>query len=196
MSEEKHVSLAQKPYAKLLRQYGGILVSLVVLCIIFSVMNPRFMTVANFMNVLQQIAVIAIAAFGMTWVILLGEIDLSIGSIIAVAGMAAAQAFLAGFGFMPTLVLTLLAGAAMGLANGVLTAKLGLPSFIVPISVWRRAISAGVQTAPVATWCSAETTPSTPACRMSSTEHRSFGPNQRQVCRIAQSPRLPCSLMQ
>ncbi len=134
MSEEKHVSLAQNPYAKLLRQYGGILVSLIVLCIIFSVMNPRFMTVANFMNVLQQIAVIAIAAFGMTWVILLGEIDLSIGSIIAVAGMAAAQAFLAGFGFVPTLVLTLLAGAAMGLVNGVLTAKLGLPSFIVTVA--------------------------------------------------------------
>ena len=112
MSDEKHVKPAQKAYAKLFKQYGGIFLSLVVLCIIFSVMNPRFMTVANLMNVLQQIAVIAIAAFGMTWVILLGEIDLSIGSIIAVAGMAAAQAFLAGFGFFPTLVLTLLAFAA------------------------------------------------------------------------------------
>ena len=134
MSEEKHVSLAQKPYAKLLRQYGGILVSLVVLCIIFSVMNPRFMTVANFMNVLQQIAVIAIAAFGMTWVILLGEIDLSVGSIIAVAGMAGAQAFLFGFGFLPALVLTVAAGAVMGLINGTLTAKFGLPSFIVTVA--------------------------------------------------------------
>nr|WP_262983186.1 hypothetical protein [Paracoccus mutanolyticus] len=71
-----------------LHQYGGILVSLVVLCVIFSVMNERFMTIANLTNILQQVAVVAIAAFGMTWVILLGEIDLSIGSIIAVAGLA------------------------------------------------------------------------------------------------------------
>lgn len=130
MSEPKNASAAMK----LFKQYGGIFLSLIILCVIFSIMNPRFMTVANFMNVLQQIAVIAIAAFGMTWVILLGEIDLSIGSIIAVAGMAGAQAFLFGFGFLPALVLTVAAGAVMGLINGTLTAKFGLPSFIVTVA--------------------------------------------------------------
>ncbi|ARC38232.1 ABC transporter permease [Paracoccus yeei] len=117
-----------------LHQYGGILVSLVVLCVIFSVMNERFMTIANLTNILQQVAVVAIAAFGMTWVILLGEIDLSIGSIIAVAGMAGAQALALGWGFVPALLFTLLAGAVMGLINGVLTAKLMLPSFIVTVA--------------------------------------------------------------
>jgi ribose transport system permease protein len=130
MSEPRNASAAMK----LFKQYGGIFLSLIILCVIFSIMNPRFMTVANFMNVLQQIAVIAIAAFGMTWVILLGEIDLSIGSIIAVAGMAGAQAFLFGFGFLPALVLTVAAGAVMGLINGTLTAKFGLPSFIVTVA--------------------------------------------------------------
>ncbi len=110
-----------------LRQYGGILMALVLLCVIFTVMNGRFMTVANLTNILQQVAVVAIAAFGMTWVILLGEIDLSIGSIIAVAGMAGAQALAMGFGFAPALLFTLAAGAAMGAINGVLTAKLMLP---------------------------------------------------------------------
>jgi ribose transport system permease protein len=92
------------------------------------------MTFNNFMNILQQVAVVAIAAYGMTYVILLGEIDLSIGSIIAVAGMAAAQAFAMGFGFFPTLVLTLAAGALMGSLNGALSAKLMLPSFIVTVA--------------------------------------------------------------
>ena len=59
-----------------------------------------------------------------------------------------------------------------------------VPSLRRAISAWRRAISSGVQTSPVGTWWSAETTPSTPACSMSSIETRSFGPNQRQVCRI------------
>ena len=120
--------------AAALHQYGGILISLVLLCVIFTLLNERFMTLANLTNILQQVAVVAIAAFGMTWVILLGEIDLSIGSIIAVAGMAGAQALAFGVGFVPALLFTLAAGALMGLINGVLTARLALPSFIVTVA--------------------------------------------------------------
>lgn len=119
---------------KILKQYGGIFFSLILLCAIFSITNHRFMSMANTMNILQQVAVIAIAAFGMTWVILLGEIDLSIGSIIAVAGMVGAQCLAFGLGFAPALILTLASGALMGLINGVLTAKLLLPSFIVTVA--------------------------------------------------------------
>lgn len=136
---------------KILKQYGGIFLSLIVLCAIFSITNHRFMSVANFMNVLQQVAVIAIAAFGMTWVILLGEIDLSIGSIIAVAGMVGAQCFGYGMGFAPALVLTLLAGALMGFINGALTAKLLLPSFIVTVAtmgIYRGLVSLPTNGAP------------------------------------------------
>jgi ribose transport system permease protein len=138
-------------FARVMKQYGGIFLSLIILCVIFSVMNPRFMSVANFLNVLQQVAVIAIAAFGMTWVILLGEIDLSIGSIIAVAGMVAAQCFAFGFGFAPTFLLTLAAGAILGLANGVLTAKFLLPSFIVTVAtmgIYRGLVSLPTNGAP------------------------------------------------
>jgi ribose transport system permease protein len=136
---------------RIFKQYGGIFLSLIILCVIFSVANARFMSVANFMNVLQQVAVIAIAAFGMTWVILLGEIDLSIGSIIAVAGMVGAQCFAYGLGFAPALLLTLSAGALMGLINGVLTAKLLLPSFIVTVAtmgIYRGLVSLPTNGAP------------------------------------------------
>jgi ribose transport system permease protein len=134
-----------------MKQYGGIFLSLIVLCVIFSITNQRFMSVANFLNVLQQVSVIAIAAFGMTWVILLGEIDLSIGSIIAVAGMVGAQCFAFGMGFVPALVLTLAAGALLGLANGVLTAKFLLPSFIVTVAtmgIYRGMVSLPTNGAP------------------------------------------------
>ncbi|MGN7732920.1 ABC transporter permease [Ensifer sp. 22564] len=152
-------SETQAAFMRALKQYGGILLSLVMLCVIFSFLNPRFMSVVNFMNILQQVAVVAIAAFGMTWVILLGEIDLSVGSIIAVAGMAGAQCFAFGLGFAPALVVTLLAGALMGMLNGVLTAKLLLPSFIVTVAtmgIYRGMVSLPTNGAPAmienATW--------------------------------------------
>ncbi|ODT58746.1 MULTISPECIES: ABC transporter permease [Paracoccus] len=138
------ISGGHSPLKSAARQYGGILLSLVALCIIFSLANERFMSIANATNILQQVAVIAIAAFGMTWVILLGEIDLSVGSIIAVAGMVGAQVIGLGWGFVPALTLTLAAGAVMGLFNGVMTAKLLLPSFIVTVatmSIYRGLVS-------------------------------------------------------
>ncbi|MBR2686604.1 MAG: ribose ABC transporter permease [Aquamicrobium sp.] len=133
------------------RQYGGIIISLAVLCVVFSVMSPRFLAFNNFMNIMQQVAVIAVAAYGMTYVILLGDIDLSIGSIIAVAGMVAAQAFAMGFGFVPAVALTLAAGALMGALNGALSAKLMLPSFIVTVAtmgIYRGMVSLPTNGAP------------------------------------------------
>ncbi|MFQ6161203.1 ABC transporter permease [Sinorhizobium meliloti] len=142
---------AKAALVRALKQYGGIFLSLVMLCIVFSFFNTRFMTVVNFMNILQQVAVVAIAAFGMTWVILLGEIDLSVGSIIAVAGMVGAQCFAFGMGFVPAIALTLVAGALMGMLNGVLTAKLLLPSFIVTVAtmgIYRGMVSLPTNGAP------------------------------------------------
>ncbi len=117
----------------------------------FAMLNPRFVAFNNVMNIMQQVAVIAVAAYGMTYVILLGEIDLSIGSIIAVAGMVAAQAFSMGFGFAPTVIFTLAAGAIMGGLNGVLSAKLMLPSFIVTVAtmgIYRGMVSLPTNGAP------------------------------------------------
>ena len=128
----------------LLRQYGGIVIALIILCTVFTIANSRFLSLANFMNIFQQVAVVAIAAFGMTWVILLGEIDLSVGSIIAVAGMVGAQSLALGTGFPAALLITIIAGAILGAVNGLLTARLLLPSFIVTLatmSIYRGLVS-------------------------------------------------------
>ena len=132
----------------LLRQYGGIVIALIILCTVFTIANSRFLSLANFMNIFQQVAVVAIAAFGMTWVILLGEIDLSVGSIIAVAGMVGAQSLALGTGFPAALLLTIIAGAILGL----LTARLLLPSFIVTVatmSIYRGLVSLPTGGAPL-----------------------------------------------
>ena len=104
------------------------------------------------MNIFQQVAVVAIAAFGMTWVILLGEIDLSVGSIIAVAGMVGAQSLALGTGFPAALLITIIAGAILGAVNGLLTARLLLPSFIVTVatmSIYRGLVSLPTGGAPL-----------------------------------------------
>jgi len=130
----------------LLRQYGGIVIALIILCTVFTIANSRFLSLANFMNIFQQVAVVAIAAFGMTWVILLGEIDLSVGSIIAVAGMVGAQSLALGTGFPAALLITIIAGAILGAVNGLLTARLLLPSFIVTVATM--SISRGLVSLP------------------------------------------------
>ena len=136
----------------LLRQYGGIVIALIILCTVFAFANSRFLSLANFMNIFQQVAVVAIAAFGMTWVILLGEIDLSVGSIIAVAGMVGAQSLALGTGFPAALLITIIAGAILGAVNGLLTARLLLPSFIVTVatmSIYRGLVSLPTGGAPL-----------------------------------------------
>ena len=136
----------------LLRQYGGIVIALIILCTVFTIANSRFLSLANFMNIFQQVAVVAIAAFGMTWVILLGEIDLSVGSIIAVAGMVGAQSLALGTGFSAALLITIIAGAILGAVNGLLTARLLLPSFIVTVatmSIYRGLVSLPTGGAPL-----------------------------------------------
>ena len=136
----------------LLRQYGGIVIALILLCTVFTIANSRFLSLANFMNIFQQVAVVAIAAFGMTWVILLGEIDLSVGSIIAVAGMVGAQSLALGTGFPAALLITIIAGAILGAVNGLLTARLLLPSFIVTVatmSIYRGLVSLPTGGAPL-----------------------------------------------
>ena len=136
----------------LLRQYGGIVIALIILCTVFTIANSRFLSLANFMNIFQQVAVVAIAAFGMTWVILLGEIDLSVGSIIAVAGMVGAQSLALGTGFPAALLITIIAGAILGAVNGLLTARLLLPAFIVTVatmSIYRGLVSLPTGGAPL-----------------------------------------------
>ena len=136
----------------LLRQYGGIVIALIILCTVFAIANSRFLSLANFMNIFQQVAVVAIAAFGMTWVILLGEIDLSVGSIIAVAGMVGAQSLALGTGFSAALLITVAAGAILGAVNGLLTARLLLPSFIATVatmSIYRGLVSLPTGGAPL-----------------------------------------------
>lgn len=116
----------------------GPLVGLVLLCLVLSVSTDTFLTVRNLLNVMDQITVIGIMAIGMTLVILIGGIDLSVGSILAIAMMV--MGYVGHPDYMnlslPVGILAGLAVAALcGLGSGLMITAMGLPPFIATLAM-------------------------------------------------------------
>jgi ribose transport system permease protein len=116
------------------RQFGTVL-GLVVLSLILWALTPHFLTVSNLLNVAQQTAINAVVAVGMTFVILSGGIDLSVGSIVALSGVVLGTLLQDGQALPVALTLALGVGMACGLANGALVSWGGLPPFIVTLGM-------------------------------------------------------------
>ncbi len=117
-----------KPYVL----YLGFLVLLVV----FSVTSPWFLSASNFLNIGRQTALVSIIAVGMTFVIVSAQIDLSVGSNLALSGMVAALAMQSVANVWPIGALAgLLTGAIVGLVNGIVTTQLKIPSFLVTLGM-------------------------------------------------------------
>jgi ribose transport system permease protein len=121
-------------FRKVFKQYGGILSGMIVLIILFGFLNDSFFTTNNIINIILQVSIIAITAYGMTYVLLLGDIDLSVGSTIALIGTFAALGASWGIPFILLIPLSIIAALMLGAINGGLTAIAGIPSFIVTVA--------------------------------------------------------------
>lgn len=119
--------------ADLLIEYNFIAIFLVVVAIA-AVLSPNFLTPTNIANLFQQAAVVGVVAVGMTFVILTGNIDLSVGSVVALCGMLVAVLLAGGMPILPALALTILTGALAGAVIGLITALAEVPSFIVSLA--------------------------------------------------------------
>lgn len=121
---------------KAIKRNLGILVALVALCVVLSFATSAFLTSKNIMNVLQQISTNGMIAFGMTYVILLGGIDLSVGSVVALSGvMSMALMARSGWGLVPALLAGVLIGTVIGLIDGFFITKVNMPAFIVTLAM-------------------------------------------------------------
>ena len=118
---------------ELLVEYKS-LVGLVILIAVVGVLSSSFFTVPNLLNVLRQTSINGVIAAGMTFVILTGGIDLSVGSILAFSGAVAASCLASGQSMVVTIILTLVIGAGVGLLNGIIIAKGKLQPFIVTLA--------------------------------------------------------------
>ena len=110
------------------------LIGLLILCIVISFITPRFLSIANIKNVLTQVSVNAVIAIGMSFVILTGGIDLSVGSILAVSGAAAASIIKSTGNLFLAIIVALAIGSVIGLINGVLISKGRIQAFIVTLA--------------------------------------------------------------
>ena len=119
---------------------SGIGIALVVLIIIFSMSSEHFLAPNNITNILTQITINLILAVGLTFVILIAGIDLSVGSVLAFAAIVAGKAITwpgldPGVAIVFAVLAALLAGTLCGLLNGLISAYWGLPSFIITLGM-------------------------------------------------------------
>lgn len=116
-----------------LGQYG-IVVAFFVICLILALTTPKFLTLSNLTIVVTQVSINALLAFGVTFVIITGGIDLSIGSTVAVTGVVAASfAHPDTYPVAVPLAVGLLAGLGLGAFNGLVITKSKVPPFIVTL---------------------------------------------------------------
>lgn len=109
-------------------------IGLILIVAIISISNTDFLTVSNLMNVLRQVSINALIAFGMTFVILTGGIDLSVGSTLALTGAVTAGMMASGIDPILAMLLGLLLGAILGAVNGIIIAKGKVAPFIATLA--------------------------------------------------------------
>lgn len=114
-----------------------ILFGIVAIAVYFQARNDQFLSAGNFVNLIAQMAAIAVIGMGVVFVLLLGEIDLSIGFVSGVGGVICALLLVPdGNEVSPAVAIAvaLAAGAGIGVLQGVLFAKIGIPSFVVTLA--------------------------------------------------------------
>lgn len=126
--KEGSVSLIQR-WKKL--NIPGILIGNIVLFILFGLANERFLSSYNIMMILRNTCTLLVAALGFTLVILIGKIDMSVGSVVSMAAVSVVVLYNGGVPIVLALILPLLLGIVVGVINGVLIAKCNFDFWVV-----------------------------------------------------------------
>lgn len=107
---------------------------LIIITLVLSIISPNFLDMTNILNILRQVSINALIAFGMTFVILTGGIDLSVGSMLALGAALTAGAMTSGIDPILAILMGLLIGAAMGAFNGIIITKGKVAPFIATLA--------------------------------------------------------------
>src|SRR5436190_23739962 len=123
------------PQRALRRLSAGLLpfAGLLAVSVALAIATDRFLTLANLLDVARRVSVINIIALGMTFVIITGGIDLSVGSIVALGGVAGTWSLTQGAPIAAGVAIGIIVGALAGLVNGALIGALHIPPFVVTL---------------------------------------------------------------
>lgn len=135
-TELKKKQINDRKWLKYLWEQYSVLFALIVLVIFASVLSEHFLNITNITNVLRQVSIVGILSLGMTFVIILGGIDLSVGSVLAVSGtvVMAAQVNYSS-SITVSILLGLLCGLAIGLINGLMVTYGKITAFIATLAM-------------------------------------------------------------
>lgn len=135
IAKKKSVKFSNNPIGSFFIENRGILLALLCLCLVLTFTTDSFFDSKNILTVLRQICINALLAFGMTFVLIIGGIDLTVGSVVGASGVAVVMLMEAGVGMIPAIIMALLLGAVIGLINGTIISTTGMPAFIVTLSM-------------------------------------------------------------
>lgn len=126
--------LREMSFSQIYRKYGTVLI-FVGICILASMLSPTFLTEANLTNVLRQVVVVSLLACGITFVIILGHIDVSLGSVLALCGVIAASLMSMTGSIVLAVAAGLVVGVITGTINGFVITFFRIPSFIMTLAM-------------------------------------------------------------
>lgn len=139
------VALARPPGKRLgrgLQQEVGLVIAIIVIGVYFTSRNSVFISLENLGNIAEQSTLLGVLAVGMTFVVVSGQFDLSVGSMFGLSAIVFAVALQAGWNVWPAALAGVASGAGMGLTNGLLSVLLRVPVIIITIgtlSIYRGA---------------------------------------------------------
>ncbi len=116
-------------------QSGGVFITLFILSAGFSILSKPFFSLMNLNNILVQSSMTIITAVGLTFVISMGGIDISVGSVVALTGVIMGKAIQAGIPGIPAILIGLIAGAGLGSINGFFAGRMKIPPFIITFAM-------------------------------------------------------------
>jgi len=132
-------TIAQKQHSFLSRLFSTqtfwVVIAVILACIFLSFATDAFATSKNLYNITRNITFVAIVALGMTFVIITGGIDLSVGSVLCLSSMVLAVTMHAGYSIEIGILASIATALAIGAFNGILTAYLGFPPFVVTLGM-------------------------------------------------------------
>lgn len=137
MTAEANTELKRIDVKSIRKLFNGPIVGLLAILLLFTVVTPGFFSFKNFINILNQISIWGILSIGMTFVILTGGIDLSVGCVLGLSSMVLGySANRLGLPFGLAILVALLVGPLAGYINGFLVTKAKLPPFIATLSMF------------------------------------------------------------